>query len=110
MKFERNVASGTRARIASMRWRNRSPSPHRRIRRSSGRDTCWSDRSKYGTPRPQMASAGPPGGRDGRGGGAARGAPEAREGAEAAGTVAALGHLHVGPGGGGGRSGQVEEV
>ena len=28
--------------------RNRSPSPHRRMRRSSGGDTCCSDRSKYG--------------------------------------------------------------
>ena len=31
-----------RTRCAS---RNRSPSPQRRIRRSSGRETCWSDRS-----------------------------------------------------------------
>jgi hypothetical protein len=32
------------------------PSPHRRIRRSSGLLTCWSDRSKYGTPDAQMTS------------------------------------------------------
>ena len=42
-----------------MRPRNRSPSPHRRIRRSSGRDTCWRERSKYGTPVRQMASTSP---------------------------------------------------
>ena len=33
-----------------MRRRKRSPSPQRRIRRSSGLLTCCSDRSKYGTP------------------------------------------------------------
>src|SRR3546814_15507562 len=37
-------------------------------------------------------------------------APEARDGAEAAGLVAALGHLHVGPRGRARRAGQVEQV
>ena len=37
-------------------------------------------------------------------------APERRDGAEAADAVAALGHLHVGPGGAGRRTGQLEEV
>ena len=31
-----------------MRARNRSPSPQRRMRRTSGADTCCSERSKYG--------------------------------------------------------------
>ena len=44
-----------------MRRRNRSPSPQRRIRRSSGADTCCSDRSKYGTPVAQIASLQPVG-------------------------------------------------
>ena len=39
-----------------MRRRKRSPSPHRRMRRSSGLLTCCSERSKYGTPVAQMAS------------------------------------------------------
>ena len=39
-----------------MRRRKRSPSPQRRIRRSSGLLTCCSERSKYGTPVAQMAS------------------------------------------------------
>ena len=37
-----------------MRRRKRSPSPHRRIRRSSGLLTCCSERSKYGTPVSQI--------------------------------------------------------
>ena len=40
----------------SMRARNRSPSPQRRMRRTSGADTCWSERSKYGTPVASIAS------------------------------------------------------
>ena len=43
-------------RMDRMRSRNRSPSPHRRIRLISGRETCCSDRSKYGTPVARMAS------------------------------------------------------
>ena len=42
-----------------MRRRKRSPSPQRRIRRSSGLLTCCSERSKYGTPVSQMASINP---------------------------------------------------
>ena len=49
MKFVRNAESGRRVRMSSIRRRNRSPSPQRRIRRSSGFETCCSDRSKYGT-------------------------------------------------------------
>ena len=36
-----------------------APSPQRRMRRTSGRDTCCSDRSKYGTPVRRMASIRP---------------------------------------------------
>ena len=39
-----------------MRRRKRSPSPQRRMRRSSGLQTCCNDRSKYGTPVSQIAS------------------------------------------------------
>ena len=53
---ERNAASGSRSRMSAMRRRKRSPSPHRRIRRSNGLLTCCSDRSKYGTPVSQIAS------------------------------------------------------
>ena len=35
--------------MPSIIGRNRSPLPHRFIRRISGADACWSDRSKYGT-------------------------------------------------------------
>ena len=37
---------GLAARMASMRARNLAPSPQRRMRRSSGGDTCCSERSK----------------------------------------------------------------
>ena len=158
MKLERKAASGPAARMSSMRSRKRSPSPHRRMRRTSGADTCCSERSKYGTPVARMASTSRVGEvgrveveqphprhprrhrldqRDDRLGahalvaavagqvlgdehdllGAAGDelvdlvedlvdrpralrAAEARDGAEAARLVAALGHLHVGPRGG----------
>ena len=56
MKLERNAASGARSRMSAMRRRKRSPSPHRRMRRSNGLETCWSERSKYGTPVEMTAS------------------------------------------------------
>lgn len=56
MKLLRNAADGSRWRMSVMRRRNRSPSPHRRMRRSNGLLTCCNDRSKYGTPVSQMAS------------------------------------------------------
>ena len=49
---ERRV--GLARRMSAMRRRKRSPSPHRRIRRSSGLLTCCRERSKYGTPDPQI--------------------------------------------------------
>ena len=48
MKFDRKAAPGSRRRMAAMRSAKRSPSPQRRMRRSSGADTCWRERSKYG--------------------------------------------------------------
>ncbi len=49
MTLDRTPASGTRSRILSSSSGNRSVSPKRRIRRSTGPLACWNDRSKYGT-------------------------------------------------------------
>ena len=49
MNDERNAASGSSARMASIMVRKRSPLPHRFMRRSSRASACCSERSKYGT-------------------------------------------------------------
>ena len=41
-------ASGAYPRIEAMSPRKASVSPKRRIRRSTGPEECWNDRSKYG--------------------------------------------------------------
>src|SRR5487761_1930979 len=46
MNEDRKVAVASARRIASMRSRNRSASPQRRIARSREREACWSERSK----------------------------------------------------------------
>ena len=47
MKLERAPASGACARAWSSSPRNASASPKRRIRRSTGLEACWKERSKY---------------------------------------------------------------
>ncbi len=47
MKFDRAPASGACVRAWSSSPRKASESPKRRIRRSTGFEACWKDRSKY---------------------------------------------------------------
>ena len=49
MNDDRNAASGSCARIFSIAVRNRSPFPHRFMRRNKPADACCNERSKYGT-------------------------------------------------------------
>ena len=56
MKFERNAASGKRSTDLGDPPKEPRAVPHRRIPRSNRFETCWSDRSKYGTPDVPMTS------------------------------------------------------